>query len=531
MNRLKACWLLLPVVIFLFMVTYVFPFALDDSYISLRYAENWAHGHGPVFNPGERAEGYTNFLLVVVEMLLFKLGLKGLLPVKIFSILCGVALVGIIEYFAWKRHKSVLLATCAGLLVGTSAPLAFWTVGGLETTLFALLITCGLILEVLWLQGDLSDRACAIKGIILFLAILTRPDAAILVGLVIVCDLVNSLQRKSWTGLLIFLACFSLPTIIYLTWKLQFYGGIIPLPAYAKVPAHNIFYTFMTGAAKFLSFLAIDLNAIFLVGVLYALFMAYSRGSLKTRLTDFPFVLVLAVTCAYAFYLMSLGFAVASDEAYRYYVPLVPMMTIALVLVWPKGEFFQHRRGAVIGITLVCAMVGIRMFDLWWIWNKDYCFGLATWCFSGKDQVNLLHQASIPAGKWLKANAKPNDTIVLVDAGAVPYFSKLPTIDVWSITDEKLAKLKRHVMTASSDAERSLYVEKMKQYVIARKPTFILQDRLQLLQDPRTKDKYERVGPGRFSSRRPMFFKNTLNPCVKCRPGPFYVLDLWKRKK
>ena len=142
---MTVCWFLLPVVIFLVMVTYVFPFAIDDAYISLRYAENWANGYGPVFNPGERVEGYTNFLLVVIEMLLFKLGLEGLLPVKIFSILCGIALLGIVERFRWKRHRSIFLATCAGLLVGTSSPLAFWTVGGLETTLFTLLVTSGFL--------------------------------------------------------------------------------------------------------------------------------------------------------------------------------------------------------------------------------------------------------------------------------------------------------------------------------------------------------------------------------------------------
>jgi hypothetical protein len=35
---------------------------IDDSYISFQYAKNWAAGNGPVFNPGERVEGYTNFL-------------------------------------------------------------------------------------------------------------------------------------------------------------------------------------------------------------------------------------------------------------------------------------------------------------------------------------------------------------------------------------------------------------------------------------------------------------------------------------
>jgi hypothetical protein len=129
----------------------------------------------------------------------------------------------------------------------------------------------------------------------------------------------------------------------------------------------------------------------------------------------------------------------------------------------------------------------------------------------------------------LRANAKPEDSIVLVDAGATPYFSKLRTIDVWSLSDLELARLKRLVLAAKSDADRSQYVEQMKQYLLSLNPTFILQDRLQLLQDPVMQRKYKRVGPGFFSSSRPMSLKNTLNPFVKCRPGPYYVLELWKR--
>ena len=108
------------------MVTYIFAITpSDDAYISLRYAENWANGYGPVFNPGERVEGYTNFLLVAVEMLLFKLGLEGLLPVKIFSIFCGIALLGIVEHFTWKRHRSISSRRALHFWYrGTSAPLA-----------------------------------------------------------------------------------------------------------------------------------------------------------------------------------------------------------------------------------------------------------------------------------------------------------------------------------------------------------------------------------------------------------------------
>ncbi|MFQ5945318.1 MAG: hypothetical protein ACE5NC_03625, partial [Anaerolineae bacterium] len=49
--------------------------AVDDAYISFRYARNWVEGEGLVFNPGERVEGYTNFLWTVALAPAIALGL------------------------------------------------------------------------------------------------------------------------------------------------------------------------------------------------------------------------------------------------------------------------------------------------------------------------------------------------------------------------------------------------------------------------------------------------------------------------
>ncbi len=37
-------------------------FLTDDAFINFRYVRNLLEGHGLVFNPGERVEGYSNFL-------------------------------------------------------------------------------------------------------------------------------------------------------------------------------------------------------------------------------------------------------------------------------------------------------------------------------------------------------------------------------------------------------------------------------------------------------------------------------------
>ncbi len=58
----------------------------DDAWISFRYAYNLVHGEGMVFNPGERIEGYTNFLWTV---LLAPLMVTGLDPLP-YAALLGI---------------------------------------------------------------------------------------------------------------------------------------------------------------------------------------------------------------------------------------------------------------------------------------------------------------------------------------------------------------------------------------------------------------------------------------------------------
>src|SRR5438045_1442706 len=59
------------------------PFVIDDAFISFRYAENLARGHGLVYNPGDYVEGYTNFLWVVIIAAVNALGGDSLLWSKL----------------------------------------------------------------------------------------------------------------------------------------------------------------------------------------------------------------------------------------------------------------------------------------------------------------------------------------------------------------------------------------------------------------------------------------------------------------
>ncbi|HMJ10771.1 MAG TPA: hypothetical protein VK524_05155, partial [Polyangiaceae bacterium] len=65
----------------------------DDAFISFRYAQNLVHGRGLVFNVGERVEGYTNFLWVLVLAGAGRLGFDIVRCATVLGIVFGAAAV------------------------------------------------------------------------------------------------------------------------------------------------------------------------------------------------------------------------------------------------------------------------------------------------------------------------------------------------------------------------------------------------------------------------------------------------------
>src|SRR5262245_65923196 len=58
------------------------PVTVDDAFISYRYADMLVRGEGLVYNAGERVEGYSNFLWVLIAALAISLGLDPLLVTR-----------------------------------------------------------------------------------------------------------------------------------------------------------------------------------------------------------------------------------------------------------------------------------------------------------------------------------------------------------------------------------------------------------------------------------------------------------------
>lgn len=107
----------------------------DDAYITYRYAENFFRGNGLVYNIGERVEGYTSLLWLLL-LILFKF-VSSTLDYNLISKGLGLlsGLIGI-WYFIYKTTEEWQSKFLGLLLISTFVGVYYWAASGLETIAF-----------------------------------------------------------------------------------------------------------------------------------------------------------------------------------------------------------------------------------------------------------------------------------------------------------------------------------------------------------------------------------------------------------
>lgn len=128
-------------------LAYMAAFQVDDAYIVCRYAANLARGEGLVFNPGMRVEGVSCFIWTVLlaPFALFRLPLPIVAP--FLTALTGLATILLLPTTSANlggRHEPDGWDHLASVLLICHPSFAYWSVGGLETVPFALLMLLAL---------------------------------------------------------------------------------------------------------------------------------------------------------------------------------------------------------------------------------------------------------------------------------------------------------------------------------------------------------------------------------------------------
>lgn len=438
---------------------------IDDAMISMRYAWNFAHGHGLVWNPGEHVEGYTNLLMTLimsVPMLVLDKSLSAL-AVQIIGAFFALgnawlmlAIARVVTRLEDDLHRSFVgaLAFACGLLY---VPISYWPLigGDLGPQLFFMLL--GVLAAFRYTDGDHRRRWHYLAPISLGLSYLTRPDALIPAALVL--GYVFLVERFSWASLRMSLIFFLFP-LGQLIFRIAYYGELLPNTYILKVAGMPLDARLRDGAAFIRPFLDNPGWMIVLVGL--TLIFRFSGRKL------------LAVLIALAL----IGYQVwAGGDLFPYYWRLLaPLMP--LILIYFVNESLRLIQGvlrlspALRADSAHLLAVGVAVMAL--VILNGFYLRVDSFLVGPLNIHFNAYQVDLAAA--LNETTKPGAVIGVTSAGTVPYYTDRRALDFLGKSDAFIARTPPRLGTHGSDGMGNLpgHVKYDLYYSIAsRRPDYI----------------------------------------------------------
>ncbi|BAJ63183.1 hypothetical membrane protein [Anaerolinea thermophila UNI-1] len=235
MSKTTRLWIVLLIALALLARLIPGPRTIDDSYITYRYARNLLSGWGFVYNPGERVMGTTTplYTLLMAGLGALSGGPEADFPVISWLLNAVADALTCVLLFLIGRQVNFEKAGLAAALAWAIAPYSVtFSIGGLETSLYVFLLT---LMGWAYLRNNLSLTALAGA-----LALLTRVDAALMIGLMGLDWLARFLHEKPrsipWRALFVFL----LPVIGWYGFAWAYFGSPFPHSVTAKLLAYRL---------------------------------------------------------------------------------------------------------------------------------------------------------------------------------------------------------------------------------------------------------------------------------------------------
>jgi arabinofuranosyltransferase len=449
MKRDRAAWFIVAgTSALLFWLARRYDFFCDDAFITLRYAQNVAHGAGAVYNAGERVEGYTSLTWMLLAALFAKLGLPLPGSVQVLGALAGIGLLTA-TFALWRRlhPERPAFGALALAAVAVSAPTAAWTMGGLETPLFSALLTWAVVLASNVASGSRRSHACAL-GVVLGAATLTRPEGMLVSGALGV-PLAVLLARDKAGRVAFALTVTTALAIVgaHVAWRMHYYGYPLPNTFYVKSSGDTLLLC--ERGLRYVAFAASELGPALLAAILFGVLAPVRESTANADVHDSTTAsaqrgrsaivwTARLLLPAYVAYVVVIG----GDflDLYRFFAPLLPLalvlatsallvrvesrsnrtVAVALGAVLLAGHAVQQERLARRALQVAEPDRGARGIEPLG-WTKLYALRWAA------------------TGRWIAAHADQGDWMAVGAAGAMPYYAGIANLDTFGLCDAWVA--------------------------------------------------------------------------------------------
>ncbi len=453
---LSPPFLLLAVIAsFLFFSALNFISALEDAFISFRYAENLAQGYGLVFNcGGEKVEGFSNFSWVILLSLAKKLGFDPIIASRMLGLLFAVGILWVVYRFSrFLSGNDSRLNLLASLLLASNSIFLFASHNGLESQFFSFLFTAGIFL---YIREKEDTRFLPFSSLLFALASLTRPEGPLLFMTGMVHRGFSTFSKKyPVKKFLIWIFLFVALYLPYFLWRWHYFGHFFPNPYYIRTGG---------GGLRLVSLGLTYAGNFFLDSRGWLLFFPLIFLPLATEKVKDRCFIIFIFLAAYLFLIIFSG----GDHwvyYYRLFVPLLPLIFLLtqeglrhignrfmseniLIKRTTRTLFFS-----ILAIFFITNLVLVKSpLLLFWgnnsntkpllldnlkifLKNPDYLRERSRVLLSSANHD--IHPMNF-AGKWLTENLPASSTIATGQAGQIPYYTGFKTIDLLGLNNNHI---------------------------------------------------------------------------------------------
>jgi hypothetical protein len=412
---------------------------LDDVFIHFDFARSAATGHPFEWIPGNGySSGSTSLLYPFVLAAGYALGFRGL------DLMLWAALIACVSVFALLL---ALRRAFSGLPAWTSylTPFALLGIGALSWSLFSgmeiaffMALWAGAFLT--WDDFARDEAPKATRTVLRAFTlggwgaalVATRPEATVIVALLAVSAAwsVRRLGAKLAAAVLALVATpGALVVFATMAANLHFTGEAAAAGAIAKL---ELYHPYLTGTEKverwwfYLTYQALRITQEHLESVPVAGWLVWvlALSSLFFRETRRVAAALWACLVGWAFIVALNGQVRWQNE--RYAMPALAWLLVAAALgvgATLARSLKQPRDPRVMALAML-TVVGLPIF----VWQAEPNFRFQAWYF-GRGARNIYDQ-HVTLGRVLRQSPERNATVLLGDAGAIPYVSEGHALDI-----------------------------------------------------------------------------------------------------
>lgn len=407
LNYSKAL-LIFALIIFTFDLVQKYEYSPDDTFIYLKYSQNIANGNNFSFNKGEPSFGVTGPLWVFLNVIPFIIGVNAFWFAKLLDlsfIICSFLIFYKLTYWFWgKENTHFRFLALSIFIVNPWIIRASFT--GMETSLAIFLV---LSIFYSYYSGKFN-----VLFFLIGLSILVRPETFLLFFIFIGLILFNSQKAGNLRFSLIikYVSLTVVTTVPFWIFAYFNFDTIVANTSLGKALfSANIKIIFLNAEEIFKLFLlAAPFETVFAFAALVLLFFK------KQYINFLPIIFWI---CSFLLLFVLTTAAMMS----RYVLILYPFVVLLCVKLI---ENIKLKRVYLIPAFIIFFTVysGIIFYRF----VKPYCDGYTAG----------VNNCLIPLGKWLNNNTSADSRVLLVDVGAIGFYSDRYIIDAAALINRDL---------------------------------------------------------------------------------------------